>query len=82
MILQFEKRHNLGWLFFLMKAKLMEVNSEKDKKFRSFEPEIHYSFHTMMVGWPNLGDIDKTSDTVLVLILYSDTWLQCMLLGG
>ena len=28
---------------FLTKAKLMEVNLEKDGKFRSFEPEIHYS---------------------------------------
>ena len=28
----------------LTKAKLMEVNLEKDGKFRSFEPEIHYSY--------------------------------------
>ena len=27
----------------LTKAKLMEINLEKDGKFRSFEPEIHYS---------------------------------------
>ena len=28
----------------LTKAKLMEINLEKDGKFRSFEPEIHYSY--------------------------------------
>ena len=29
----------------LTKAKLMEINLEKDGKFRSFEPEIHYSYN-------------------------------------
>ena len=28
----------------LTKAKLMEINLEKDGKFRSFEPENHYSY--------------------------------------
>ena len=46
MTYQPEKGHNFGWIifFFWMKGKLMEVNSEKDRKFRSFEAEIHYSY--------------------------------------
>ena len=38
-----------------MKAKLTDVNSEKDKKFRSFELEIHYSWQWRLsvLSWPN-----------------------------
>ena len=51
------QRHTntFDWVF-LIKAKLTDVNSEKDKKFRSFELEIHYSWQWRLsvLGWPNL----------------------------